>query len=253
MDLSYLENYSVFCTYDYNYQSFKNYSMIVKSDFVIKNGNLVDSINCKTNVPSEIITPSGYFITFNESLRPLSENMVLLSFKNNTAYPYEIQDVIVQYDLFVAKEPSYVNMVVFTSPIKGTIPLNIYKIKKGINKGNIVLDYEGDKFDPRIMESFSIPTIYVFKNPPQYYEMIQDLCIPTDNSTQEIDECLINIKQKFNPEDLIRNEKKENDDKIENKKLITPTYIDKIDPKSIYIYISACFVLTFIIFLIIKN
>jgi hypothetical protein len=244
MNLDYLDNYNVFCTYDYNYQSFKNYSMIVKSDFTTRNGNLIDSINCKTNVSSEIITPSGYFIAFNESLRPLTENMVLLSFKNNTAYPYQIQDVIVQYDLFVLKDPSYINMIVFTSPIKGTIPLNIYRIKTGINKGNIVLDYTGDKFEPKIMEYFSIPTVYVFKNPPKYYEMIQDLCIPSENTTQQIDECISNIKQKFEDVDLIKNE-------IEKSK--TPTLPGKINPKSIYIYILGTIVLTFIVFFIIKN
>lgn len=249
MDLDYLNNYNVFCTYDYKYDSFKNYSMIVKSDFTVKNGEFRDSINCKLNIPSDIVKPNGYFISFNEEIRPLSENMVLLTFKNNLAYPYEIQDIIIQYDLFVMRDPDYINTIVFTSPIKGTIPLYIYKLKTGINKGHIILDYTGEKFDNRTMEFFSIPAIYVFKTPQKYFDVVQDLCIPTNEEKYDIEQCILNIKNNFEPKQLLENPI----DIVKSELVVENEDKTKTKPKNIYNYILISIAFVILLIVIIKN
>jgi hypothetical protein len=239
MNLDYLDNYNVFCTYNYNDPEYKNYCMIVKSYFNVRNDMLEDDISCKTTIPSDLLKPSGYFISFDSGMRPITENMALITFKSNKAYPYEVQDIIVEYDLFVSKEPQDISTIVYISPVKNTIPIYIYRLK---SNGNIVLHYNRSSYNESIMTPFSIPIIYVLKEPYQYFDLTQGLCIPTKDKKYELDDCISQIKTKFEAIDTIKSEEISNTiyseiKKEEVKDEVKDEKKDKLEPRPTYWYV----------------
>lgn len=181
----YLDDYNLFCLYEYVDPAYKHLFTIVKNEFTIRDGKVVPEIECGIRNNMDFLIPKGYFITFKGRIRPLGSNMALVLLKKNRSYPYEIQDIIVDYDLFAEYDESYIRMIVYTTPVDNSYPIYIYRLNK--NNG-VVFDTDGSKFDPAIMTKFTLPAIYILKKPYKYYKNIEGICIPSETG-DSIEDC----------------------------------------------------------------
>lgn len=184
--MKYLDNYNLFCLYQYTDPAYRHFFTVLKNQFTVKDNQVLPTIDCKISDNINFLVPKGYFITFKGNMRPLGNNMALIFLKKNPSFPYEIQDVIVEYDLFAEYDESYIRMVVYTTPVENSYPIYIYRLN---SNNSIVFDITGSEFNPQTMTRFSLPTIYVLKKPYKYFKNIDGICIPTDEKGDGIESC----------------------------------------------------------------
>jgi hypothetical protein len=181
----------------------------------------LNSLNACTSNLGSAYHPKEQFTAFNANLRPIPYGMKVICFKLSKDQPTRTTKVEVVYDFFIEEE-GCVNLITYTEPVPGTIPLYLFSL----GEDNVFPSFT--KQPPtKWWKELSISPIFVLKGivTNLKFTCLNGKCIPvlsnkTENKTEKeegtsFEECLRvcskqkpkNILEMVKDEDLIRKRK----------------------------------------------